>query len=98
MAHRSHGTRYATREKLHKSPRTRGLSPITRAMQDFKEGEKANVVIDPSVHNGQPHHRFHGVTGEVIGKQGEAYKIRIIDGEKEKVLIVRAEHLRKNNP
>lgn len=96
MAHRSHGTRFASRQIMTKSPRKRGLSPITHALQEFVVGEKTNIYIDPSIHNGQPHHRFHGLTGEVVGKQGNAYKVMIVDGDMEKVLIILPEHLRKN--
>ena len=96
MAKRSHGTRYASRQIMTKSPRKKGLSPITHALQEFEVGEKANIYIDPSMHNGQPHHRFHGCTGEVVGKQGNAFKVMIVDGHKEKVLIILPEHLIKN--
>jgi large subunit ribosomal protein L21e len=96
MAHRSHGTRFASRQIMTKSPRKKGLSPITHALQEFEEGEKTNIYIDPSVHNGQPHHRFHGLTGEVVGKQGAAFKVHINDQGKDKILIIRPEHLRKN--
>jgi len=96
MAHRSHGTRCKSRRKMTRPPRMRGLSPITHSLQEFEEGEKTNIVIDPSMHNGQPHHRFHGRTGEVVGRQGAAFKVLIIDGAKEKVLIIRPEHLKKN--
>jgi len=96
MVRRSHGLRVNTRKKLSRRSRDRGLSPITRALQTFEIGEKANIVIDPSVQSGQPHHRFHGHTGEVVGKQGNSFLIKIKDGGKTKTLIVRPEHLRKN--
>jgi len=31
------------------------------------------VLIDPSIHKGMPHPRFHGKTAEVIGKRGRAF-------------------------
>lgn len=96
MAHKSHGTRVNTRSKFKRKPRDRGLSPITRVLQEFEIGEKANIVVDPSSQRGQPHHRFHGLTGEVIGKQGDAFWIKVNVGNKPKEIIVRPEHLRKN--
>ena len=95
MVRRSKGTRSKTRRLLRKRPRERGLPPITRIMQTFSEGEKASVVIDPSVHSGQPHRRFYGLTGTIVGKQGRAYKVEVKSGNKKKTLIIKPEHLRK---
>ncbi len=95
MVKRSKGSRSKTRKKLRKSPRQRGLSPITNVLQEFEIGEQANIVIDPSIHKGQPHPRFHGLTGKVQGTQGKAYIIKVVIGKKEKDLIIRPEHLKK---
>ncbi|WP_455391574.1 50S ribosomal protein L21e [[Eubacterium] cellulosolvens] len=95
MVKRSRGFRSKTRKKLSKHPRHRGLSPITRVLQEFDEGEHVNIIIDPSVHKGQPHPRFHGLTGTVLGIQGEAYLLNVKDGNKDKKLLIRPEHLRK---
>jgi len=95
MVKRSRGTRSCTRYKLQKKPRERGLSPITKSLQKFDVGEKANIVIDPSIHKGQPHPRFHGLTGEITGKQGNAYKVDVKVGKKIKTLLIRSEHLKK---
>lgn len=92
---RSHGPRQGTRKKLSRKRRERGLSPITRIFQNFQVGEKVNIIIDPSIHKGQPHHRFHGHTGEVIGNQGRAFVIQIKDGNKEKQPLITSEHLRR---
>lgn len=95
MVKRSKGFRSKTRKKLRCSHRERGLSPITRTLQNFTVGEHVNIVIDPSMHKGQPHPRFHGLTGIVLGTQGEAYLLNVKVGNKEKRLIIRPEHLRK---
>ena len=47
------------------------------------------------MHKGQPHPRFHGLTGTVVGTQGEAYILSVKVGKKDKTLLVRPEHLRK---
>lgn len=95
MVRRSKGQRCNTRHKLHKKPRERGLSPITKSLQKFEVGEKASIVIDPSIHKGQPHPRFHGLTGMIIGLQGNTYKLDVKVGRKNKTLLVRSEHLKK---
>lgn len=95
MVKRSKGIRSKSRHILRKKPRDRGISSITRALQQFEEGESVNIVIDPSVHKGMPHIRFQGYTGKVEGKQGESYCVGINDGKKHKVLIIKAEHLRR---
>jgi large subunit ribosomal protein L21e len=95
MVKRSRGPRSSTRHKLKKKPRNRGLSPITRTLVKFEVGDRASVVIDPSIHKGQPHPRFHGLTGVVTGKQGSAYTLDVKVGNKKKTLLVRSEHLKK---
>ncbi|UCE35871.1 MAG: 50S ribosomal protein L21e [Thermoplasmata archaeon] len=95
MVRRSKGTRSKTRQVLRKRPRERGQPPTTRILQTFEEGEKASIIIDPSIHKGQPHRRFYGLTGTIVGKQGEAYLLDVKCGNKKKTLIVRPEHLRK---
>ena len=95
---RHHGPRKKTRRKLRKRVRERGLSPISRVIQHFEVGEKVHIRIDPSVHKGMPHRRFHGRTGTVIGKRGRSYIVEIYDGGKRKELFVRPEHLRPQIP
>jgi len=95
MVRRSKGIRSNTRKKFKKDHRARGMTTITRTLQNFDVGEKANIVIDPSVHGGQPHHRFHGFCGTVVGTQGDVFKVSVKDGRKDKVLLIAAEHLRK---
>ncbi|TET91841.1 MAG: 50S ribosomal protein L21e [Methanomassiliicoccales archaeon] len=95
MIKASKGLRRRTRQKFRRRARERGLSPITRSFVEYEEGEKANIVIDPSIQKGQPHSRFHGQTGTVIGNQGRAYLLEVKMGRKIKRVIVNPEHLRK---
>jgi large subunit ribosomal protein L21e len=95
MVKASKGYRRRTRSLMTKRARARGLTPITRAFQKFDVGEKAHINIDPSIHRGQPHVRFHGLTGTVAGMQGRAYLLDLKVGGKLKQIIVRPEHLRK---
>lgn len=82
-----------TRDKLSKTVRARGISPVVRAIQEFEPGARVHVIIDPSKHKGMPHPRFHGKTGEVIGKRGRAFVLKITDGNATKTLITLPEHL-----
>ncbi|AAV45317.1 LSU ribosomal protein L21E [Haloarcula quadrata] len=91
----SNGPLEGTRGKLKNKPRDRGTSPPQRAVEEFDDGEKVHLKIDPSVPNGRFHPRFDGQTGTVEGKQGDAYKVDIVDGGKEKTIIVTAAHLRR---
>ena len=96
MVKASKGIRRKTRNILGKTPRTKGMSPITHEFRNFEVGEKVNVVIDPAVHHGMPHMRFQGKTGVVSGKQGRAYVVELKDGDKPKTVVTRPEHLKKS--
>lgn len=85
------------RKKLSNSKREGGMTPPSRAIKEFDSGEKVHINIDSSIHKGRPHPRFHGRTGEIVGKQGDAYKVRIKDKQKDKILIVKSNHLEKTN-
>ena len=93
---RSQGLRSGSRHKLSRRARERGLSPITRILEQYGVGESVNIVIDPSIQRGQPHHRFHGLTGTVTGMQGKACVVRANEGNAVKQLIIRPEHLRRS--
>ncbi|GAB7020221.1 50S ribosomal protein L21e [Halostagnicola sp. A-GB9-2] len=90
---KSNGPRQGTRRKLANNPRDRGTSPPQRAIQDYDEGQKVHLKIDPSIPDGRFHPRFDGQTGSVIGKQGSAFKVQINDGGKEKTVLVSAAHM-----
>ncbi len=95
MVKASKGPRRRTRYVLQRRARSRGLSPITRALQKFAVGDRASVDLDPSVHRGQPHVRFQGRTGTIAGMQGKAYLLDVADGGMKKQIIVRPQHLKK---
>jgi len=92
---RSQGLRSGSRKKFTRDKRERGLSPITRILEQYGVGESVNIVIDPSIQRGQPHHRFHGLTGTVIRIQGKACVVSTNEGDAVKQLIIRPEHLRR---
>jgi len=94
MVRNSKGTRTGTRKLISRKPRERGLSPITHSLQRFDVGDSVNIVIDPSIHRGMPHKRFHGLTGIVHAVQGEAYAVRVKVGNKFKLPIISPEHMK----
>ncbi len=68
---------------------------MTHFFTSFVAGEKAAIVIDPSVHKGQPNRRYHGLTGTVEGRRGRAYIVAVRQGGLIKRIIATPEHLRK---
>ena len=91
----SNGPRQGTRNKLKNNPRNRGASPPQRSVEEYDDGDRVHLAIDPSVPKGQFHPRFNGRTGTVVGKQGRAYKVEIKDGSVVKTLIAAPAHLRR---
>ncbi len=89
----SNGPLQGTRNKLKNDPRDSGTSPPQQAVEEYEAGESVHLKIDPSVSDGRYHPRFDGHTGTVVGKQGEAFKVEINDGGKDKTIIVKAAHL-----
>ena len=92
---RSRGFRSKSRGKLTKKIRKGEANVITRAMQQFEKGDKVALVIDPTVHHGMPHPRYHGITGEVADIQGRSYVVKIHDKNKVKHIIAMPEHLKR---
>lgn len=97
LVKRSVGYRSRTRKLLSKRPREKGLSPLSKIMYPYKENDKVAIVIDPSMHKGMPHRRYHGKVGVLVGKRGKAYVVKVNLGEKEKTLIIRPQHLKPIN-
>ncbi|KUK17874.1 50S ribosomal protein L21e [Thermococcus sibiricus] len=94
MVQKAHTIRRKTRGKLSKSPRRKGLPPLTKFLQEFETGQKVHIVIEPSYQKGMPDPRFHGKTGTVIGKRGDAYIVQLADGDKVKTFFIHPVHLR----
>ena len=87
------GKRRKSRDKLSKDVREKGKIKIRKWLQEFKVGDYVHIKIDPSVHIGMPHHKFHGRTGIVMGKRGDCYEVKVTDRNKEKIIIVHPVHL-----
>lgn len=89
----SKGFRSRTRKLLKRKPRERGKTGLSKILHEYKQGEKVVVKIDPSVHKGMPHRRYHGRVGVIAKKRGRAYVVDVTQGKAVKEIIVRPEHL-----
>ncbi len=93
MGKRSKGYRTKTRALLRKRPRDRGKIGLSRILRIYKPGERVTVLIEPSIHKGMPHRRYHGRVGTVYAKRGKSYVVHIEIGNQKKEIIARPEHL-----
>lgn len=94
MAKRSRGWRSGTRKKIQKKKRDRGKLPISRILRTFDVGEMVHIVVEPSVHKGMPHHRFHGSTGKILARRGRAYLVEVRVGNAKKQVFALPAHLK----
>jgi large subunit ribosomal protein L21e len=91
---KSKGYRAGTRHLLKKKPRERGKLSLSNLLYQYGPGNRVVIKIDPSVHKGMPHKRYHGKVGTVIDKRGRSYIVSVTQGNAVKEIIVRPEHLR----
>jgi len=89
----SKGYRSGTRRLLKKRPRERGKIRLGKLLHEYQPKSRAVIKIDPSVHKGMPHKRYHGKVGTIIDKRGRSYVISVTQGNAVKEIIVRPEHL-----
>ena len=73
------------------------MPPINRLLKEFELGERVQIVIEPAVHKGMPHPRFHGKMGIVKIKKGRSYLVEIKDVKMAKLITSHPVHLRKVN-
>ena len=88
----SHGFRHKSRSVLTKKE-PRGVSFL---LQEYKEGDRAVVIIDPRQHKAMPHRRYHGKVGIVrnVGRRVVTLDVKL--GKKTKTLITRLDQDRKS--
>jgi large subunit ribosomal protein L21e len=96
MGRKSKGYRRKTRSLLSRSPRERGKTGLSKIIHEYKPGERVVVKIDPSVHKGMPHRRYHGKIGVIVNKRGRSYILNVTQGRTVKEISVRPEHLVPN--
>ncbi len=90
---KSKGYRSRTRRLLTKPPRRRGMASLGSLLHDYEEGETVSISINPSVHKGMPHRRFHGRMGTILEKRGRAYVVALKDGGLVKKIIALPDHI-----
>ena len=95
---RSKGQRQGTRSILRRGRHQRGRVNISRIMHDYAEGDRVAIVLDGGQQMGMPHRRFQGRTGFIQGRQGKAWVVSVKDGNMQKTVVARPEHLKSTNP
>ena len=91
---RSKGQRVGTRSILRRRRKDRSPAYINRIMHNYEEGDRVAIVLDGSQQMGMPHRRFHGRAGFIQKRQGVAWIVSVKDGNMQKTVIARPEHLR----
>ncbi len=91
---KSKGYRSRTRKLLRKPPRRRGMEPLGPLLHKYVEGEQVSIQINPSVHKGMPHRRFHGKIGTILERRGRAYVIGVRDGDLLKKILALPDHIK----
>ncbi|MAG18172.1 MAG: 50S ribosomal protein L21e [Candidatus Diapherotrites archaeon] len=81
------GKRAKTRDKF----KSKRKITVNKLLQQIPIGSKVDIRIESSVHSGIPDKKFHGFTGEVIGKQGRAYLVEL--KKQHAKLVIGAAHL-----
>lgn len=92
MVSKSKGPRRRTRRILKRKLREKVT--VNRPLQKFSIGDKVIIDLVPSLPKGRPFKRFTGKSGIVIDKRGNSYIIKVRDGDKEKKIISKPEHLK----
>jgi large subunit ribosomal protein L21e len=87
------GYQHRTRSLLKRKVREKGKTGLSKVLRDYMPGDRVVVKINPSVHRGMPHRRFHGKVGVIGERRGRAYLVSVPQGDAIKELIVRPEHL-----
>ena len=73
--------------------KTRGIQPVSKYLQEFKEGDKVHIDIVTNHRSGMPRPKYRGVTGIVKKQQGKCYVVQIKDMTMKKELIIHPVHL-----
>jgi len=89
----SKGFRFKSRRLLTKPTGSRQGPNPEIYLQEFQPGDRVAIKINPSVHEGAPHRRYHGRVGEILGRRGRAYLVRVRMGDKLRTLTILPDHL-----
>ncbi len=94
MVRKTKGYRSRTRKLFSKDSREKGMPSLSYLLKEYEPGEKVSIYVNSTIHKGQPHRRYHGRTGTIIGRRGRAYLVSFKIGGKEKIVISRPEHIK----
>ena len=92
---RKGGSRRKSRDKFKKDIRRKGKISFTSYFESYENGDRINLVLEPSINEGIFHARHQWKSGIIKGKRGFCYEVLINDRGKEKLLIVHPVHLKK---
>lgn len=91
---KSKGQRQGTRSILRRGRHQRGRISISRIMHEYSEGDRVAIILDGGQQMGMPHRRFQGRTGFIQKRQGKAWVVAVKDGNMQKTVVARPEHLK----
>lgn len=94
MVKKSRGLKARTRSLLRQDPEKRGKISLSKILHEYELGEKVVIKLNPTVHKGMPHRRYHGNVGTVVGKRGRAYVVDVTQGDAVRRIFVPPEHLK----
>ncbi|MBU1136583.1 MAG: 50S ribosomal protein L21e [Nanoarchaeota archaeon] len=77
-----------------KKIREKGKLKLGRIFQELNNGDRVAVIRDLSEEGNFPE-RIQGETGIIDGKQGKAYIVKISVSNKERLFIIKPNHLKK---
>lgn len=84
------GKRAKTRDLF----KTRGSKmTVNSLLKEYKEGEQVRIKINPSIHKGMPFRRFQNTSGKVIKRQGKAFVVSVMKGNRSQDIVTTAAHL-----
>ncbi len=95
MVKRIGGSRRKSRNLFKKHARDKGKIPLSKYFQEFKEGDRVLLHMEPAVQDAAYPSKFHSKIGVIRGKRGSCYELTIQDHDKKKLLIIHPIHLRK---
>ncbi len=90
---KSKGYRSRTRKLLSKAIRKKGKLGLSKLLVSYNPGDKVCITINPSIHKGMPHKRYHGKVGTIAEKRGKSYVVSVPLGDRMAQIISRPEHI-----
>jgi ribosomal protein L21E len=80
-------------KKKSKNIREKGKIRLSEYFKKIKDGQKVAVIKEKTVTKNYPE-RIVGLTGNVIGSQGNSKVVELMDGNKKKRFIIHPIHLK----